>query len=232
VVPVGAAVPQAPQDATVTELRLVPFGRVAAVVGTVPADRPLGRAADLVGHDRVLAQLVTSGTAVLPFRFGAVVTDEDAVVTGLLEPNHDEFAAALRTLDGRVQYMLKARYEQDAALLEVLERHPEIDALRRKGDYASLNEKIRLGELVVSALAEMRPGDAAALLVVLALRSADMRVHEPSEPDEVLNVAFLVDHERIAAFEQAVESVAHEAAGRIRIRLVGPVAAYDFVDER
>jgi hypothetical protein len=35
-----------------------------------------------------------------------------------------------------------------------------------------------------------------------------------------------------AAFEQAVEECGRRSVGRLRIRLVGPLAPYDFVPER
>jgi hypothetical protein len=48
----------------------------------------------------------------------------------------------------------------------------------------------------------------------------------------VLDAAFLVDADRGAAFEQQVEEVAARHADRLRFRLVGPSAAYDFVGDQ
>ena len=45
----------------------------------------------------------------------------------------------------------------------------------------------------------------------------------------MLDVALLVDDERRADFEEQLESLAEEVHERIRLRLVGPMAPYDFV---
>jgi len=41
----------------------------------------------------------------------------------------------------------------------------------------------------------------------------------------------LVERERQEEFEDAVEGVGEELAGRVRLRLLGPVAPYDFTPE-
>jgi hypothetical protein len=221
-----------PDGASIGAVRLVPADRVAVVVGSVPEDRPLGRAADLRAHDRVLAGLVAAGVTVLPFRFGSVVADDRAVVDELVRPHAAEFADALEQVRGCVQYTVRARYEQDSALREVLARHPEIEALRDRTGEGDVAGRLRLGELVVRALEHMRPADADALIAELEPHARSVRVREPESAEGVLNAAALVDRARSAAFENAVEGCGRDTAGRIRIRLIGPIAPYDFVPER
>ena len=50
-------------------------------------------------------------------------------------------------------------------------------------------------------------------------------------PEDVVNAAFLVERGRQEEFENAVENVGEELAGRVRLRLLGPVAPYDFTPE-
>ena len=92
--------------------------RVAALVGDIPLDRPLGVRSDLVTHEAVL-DAVAACASVVPMRFPSVV-EEDAVVAELLAPNEDYFLALLEELDGCVQFTLTGRYEQDAILREVV----------------------------------------------------------------------------------------------------------------
>jgi hypothetical protein len=228
IVPSGAPVPTPDETGPAAGLQLISCGEIAALVGRLPADRPLGRAADLRAHDRVLADVVRAGTPVLPMRFGAVVADEEAVVSELLEPNRDEFTEALSALRGRVQYTVRVGYEEEPVLREVLAAHPEIRQLHGRPDDAA---RMRLGELVVRALEQRRPAEASAILTEF-VGTADVRVREVTAPDEVLDVAFLVDAEQGAEFERHVEEVAARHAGRLRFRLVGPTAAYDFVGDQ
>jgi hypothetical protein len=162
-------------------------------------------------------------------RFGAVVADEEAVVNELLLPHRAQFQEALGTLTGRVQYTVRAQYEEDAVVRQVVSRHPEIRRLRESGaqDHAS---QVRLGHLVVTAIEQLRPADSSAILSEL-IGTVDVRVHEPSSPDEVLHAAFLVEAGQAGDFERRVEKAAEQRAGRVRFRLVGPVAAYDFVGD-
>jgi hypothetical protein len=222
------AAPSAKSSAIVG-IRLVSGGELSAVVGTVRPDKPLGTAADLRLHDGVLADLVTAGIPVLPSRFGAVMTDEQAVTADFLEPHRPEFTSALEYVTGRAQYTVRAWYEQDTALLEVLAQHPEIAALRQPGRPASMTQQLRLGEMVVKALEQMRPSHADELLAALNAAAAGSRTHELRDADEVLHVALLVDQASSGRFDETVEDCGRRWAGQLRIRLVGPLAPYDFV---
>ena len=84
------------------------------------------------------------------------MSDPEAVVEELLEPHHDEFVRALTELDGRVQYVARARYVEQTLLREVL---AENDAaaelarqLRESGNGQSLDLRERLGKTVSRAV--------------------------------------------------------------------------------
>jgi hypothetical protein len=206
-------------------------GEVAAIVSDIPLDRPLGTRKDLLAHEAVV-DAVAANAAVLPMRFPAV-TAEDAVVEELLAPNQDHFLAVLDNLEGRVQYTLKGRYVEDAVLGEVLQANAEIRALQDKiselPEDASYYDRVRLGELVVNVLEEQREGDAAQILDRLEPFAVSLVANQPSQPEDVVNAAFLVERERLGDFDEAVENLGSELDGRIRLRLLGPLAPYDFI---
>jgi Gas vesicle synthesis protein GvpL/GvpF len=208
-------------------------GHVAAIVSDVPIGRPLGARGDLVAHETVL-DAVASRAAVVPMRFPAVV-EEDAVVDELLAPNEDRFLTLLDGLENRVQYTLTGRYEQDAVLREILEGDPEIAALREKirslPEDATYYHRVRLGELVVQTLEDRREVEAAEIVDRLEPLAVTTASNPLGAPEDVVNTAFLVERGRRQEFEDAVESVGKDLVGRIRLRLLGPVAPYDFVDE-
>jgi hypothetical protein len=206
-------------------------GDGAAMVGDVPTDRPLGTRDDLIAHETVV-DTVAAATAVLPVRFPAVV-EEDGVVEELLAPHHDRFVAALRDLVGRAQYTLKGRYEEAVVLGEVLEEHPEIRELRREihglPEDATYHQRLRLGELVVRAVEERRDAEAEQLVTALESHSVGTVARTPAQPDDVLDAAFLVDRDHVQEFESAVEQQGERLHRRVRLRLLGPLAPYDFV---
>jgi hypothetical protein len=211
----------------------IPHRRLAALVGDVPTDRALGTRDDLIGHERVL-DLVAAREAVLPMRFPAVV-EREGVVEELLAPYHDRFVEILADLRGRVQFTLKGSYQQDLVLRELVETDDEIRALRERieglPEDATYYDRIRLGELVVGALEARREDDAARMLRALeplAIRTVQRR---PTDPQDVINAAFLVERASQDEFCDAVEAVGREFAGRALLRLLGPLAPYDFVPE-
>lgn len=214
------------------EVAAVTHGELAALVGDVPTDQPLGTRDDLLAHEQVV-DTVAADTTVLPMRFGAVLASRDAVVEELLAPHHDQFVAIMSELADRVQYTLRARYDEQAVLREVLAERPEVRELRErvqgKPEDATYYDRIRLGELVVAAIEERRGSDAAVLHERLEQLAVAMATHEPGTPEEVVHTAFLVERAQHEQFEAAVEELDSELRGRIELRLLGPLAPYDFV---
>lgn len=212
---------------------LVTCDEVAAVVEEVPAGRAFGTRSDLLAHNRVV-DAIAAVAPVLPMRFGAVVLDSDAVALELLEPNHEHFRAGLAEIAGRAQFTLRGEYDRDVVLREVVDEQPEVRALSESlhgaPQDALYHERIRLGELVVQALAAKRESEVAQVLEVLTPHAVAIRSREPAGPDEMVDAAFLVDIDRQGAFEQSAEDIAKRLAGRVRLRLLGPLPAYDFVD--
>jgi hypothetical protein len=208
----------------------IAHGRVAAIVGDIPLDRPLGVRSDLVAHKAVL-DAIAARAAVVPMRFPSVV-EEEAVVGELLAPNEDYFLALLEELEGCVQFTLTGRYEQDAILREVVAGDDEIGVLSERvkevPEDASYYDRVRLGELIVEALDERRQTEGARIVERLRPFAVTTTPNPLAAPEDVVNEAFLVERKRQQKFDDAVEEMGKELVGRVRLRLLGPVAAYDF----
>lgn len=231
----GAAVPSS-LDGTGHPARpvaLVGHGAIAAIISRVRADQPLGTPADARAHADVLAVMAQT-VPVLPMRFGAVMPDADAVVAELLGPHHDTFAASLARLDGHQQFTVKGKYIGDVALREVLAAEPEAmrlrELLRGRDIDVFRQESIRLGELVVRALERIRMADLQTLVDALAPYAAAVAPRAPSAADGAVDAAFLVRQPQRSGFERAAEEVARCWRNRIRLRLLGPLAPYDFAE--
>ena len=215
------------------EVRLLRHEGIAALVSDIDPGRPLGRPEDLMAHQQLL-DLTAEEVPVLPLRFGAVVTGEDAVAAELLGPHHDEFTAALRELEGRAQYVIKGRYVEEAVLAEVLAGNEEArrlrEQLREVGDEdATRDARIRLGELVGEAIAAKRDADTRRLGEVIEPYCAASSVREPTHEEDAVHVAVLVQTDREDELERALDELAASWDGRVTLRLLGPMAPYDFV---
>lgn len=207
-------------------------GAVGALTSEVPSGRRFGSRDDLLGHDRVLRS-VAAELDVVPLRFGAVMTHADAVVADFVSPNEQWLVEALESLRGMVQFTLRGRYERDLVLHEILAEEPDILKLRQaladqppEAGYAS---RIRLGELVVEALAAKRAVDSAWIAEMLEPHASACSLAEPSNPDDVIDAAFLVHRGDHQPLEEAAEAASRSGGDRVRLRLLGPLPAYDFV---
>jgi hypothetical protein len=211
---------------------VVRHGDIAALVSEIAADRPLGKPEDLTAHAQLL-DAAAAETPVLPIRFGAAVSTQDAVAEELLAEHHDEFAAALHELEGRAQYVVKGRYVQQAILSEILEESQEAAQLREQirdqPEDATRNERIALGELVNNAIAAKRETDTARMVEMLEPLAATLNVREPTHEEDAVQVACLLETAKQKELEEAVGSAAQEWEGRVELRVLGPLAPYDFV---
>jgi hypothetical protein len=214
------------------QVRLVPFGEIAALVSDVQVGRPLGRPRDLRAHQRLL-DLTAEEVPVLPFRFGAVLTSTDAVVEELLKPYHDEFAEDLRELEGRTQYVVSAMYDEQAILREILEENEEAASLRQRiagrPEELTRNERMLLGEIIERSIAERREADTATVVEELSEPVEQIVVRDAHHERAAAHVAVLVEQARRGELEEAVDELARRWSGRVEVRLLGPMAPYDFV---
>jgi len=216
------------------EVAIIDHGRLGAVVSDLARDRPLGGRDDLIAHERVVNTLARA-TTVLPMRFGGVVENDTAVVDELLGDHHDYFVWALEQLDGCRQFVLHGRYDQDELVSSILAADAEIrelsDSVRDADPDATYYERIRLGEAISVHVDRIRAADAGFARERLEPFAVAVAPKDPAEEDSALELALLVHRDRLADFEQAVDALGDEWDGRVRLRLIGPVAPYDFLPE-
>lgn len=216
------------------KVHLVRYRDIAALTSEVDVSQPLGRPEDLLAHEQLLNGAAKEAP-VLPFRFGAVLQTEQAAEDELLAPYHDEFAAQLAEFEGRAQFVAKGRYQERAILREVLDEDATAAEFRDElagrsaDDPATRNLQIRLGEIINAAIDEKRTAETRQLGDVVEPYCVASNVREPSHELDAVHVALLVDTDRVADLEQKLDELAGKWAGRIELRLLGPMAAYDFV---
>ncbi|MEH1125307.1 GvpL/GvpF family gas vesicle protein [Micromonospora sp. CPCC 206061] len=211
---------------------LVPYGDIAALVSTVDVGQPIGRPDDFIAHERLL-DTTAANVPVLPLRFGAVVTNTDAVAEDLLAAHHDDFAKALAQLAGRVQYVVRCRYVEPVLLAEILAENPEAASLRTQmrdlPTELTHDVRIRLGELVSQAIEAKRGADTTAVVDALAEHCVASAARPASHEHDAAHVALLAEKAHEAPLAKAVDQLARDWDGRVTVQLLGPLAPYDFV---
>src|ERR687886_2162533 len=149
----GIVPAETPLDSVPAGIGGAPVGRVvcgglAALVSPVEGEELRATRRDLLSHSAVLERAIAAGP-VLPLRFGIVLRDQDAVAEELLEPRHDELTALLRRFEQLVELRVKAFYDEEAVLREIVRSDPAIarlnEATRDAPDAAAHAQRVRLG---------------------------------------------------------------------------------------
>lgn len=226
-----------PLDATGVEgapVSGVEAGALEALVGHVAEVPVRATRASLTAYRDVLAEAAERAT-VVPARFGTVMT-EVGVREELLERRGDELAELLARLEGKVELSVRAVYDEEALLREVVAASPEVGALRRRTlgvpAEAGYYDRIRLGELVAAGVERRRAVDAARILEALRPLAEDVSTGEALIERVALNASFLVERGRVERFDRELERVSAELAPRLAIRCVGPLPPYSFAELR
>jgi hypothetical protein len=211
---------------------LVADGELAALTSPVASTKVRAKRRDLLSHSEVLAAALEQGT-VLPVRFGVVFKSKAALVEDLLRPRRNELASLLRRFEGRVELTVRAYYEEDAILAEIVRENRRLARLReetRQGSAAATYPlKVELGERVAEELQKRTNQDRRALLDRLRPLMLDLDVDQEPVEHQVLRASFLVERRNVSAFDDAMDDIAREHAGRIRFKYVGPLAPHSFV---
>jgi Gas vesicle synthesis protein GvpL/GvpF len=214
------------------EMRIVSTDDLAALVSTVRLDGPLGTPQDLTAHQQILDACAVE-VPLLPIRFGAVLTDDEAVVSELLDANHDEFLAALRHLEGTAEFVVKGRYDEGAVLGEVLADNREaaelLERIRGADPDATRDLRIRLGEIVNDGVTDRREADTRLLGKRMSGHCVASKIREASHELDAINVAFLLKSGQDDELRDVIDGLAQDWHGRVELRVLGPMAAYDFV---
>jgi hypothetical protein len=187
---------------------------------TVPATKP-----NLWRHEAVVETLM-AGRAVLPLRFGTVLTDE-AAVRSLLAAHYADFVASLDRVRGRVELGLRVLWNGDRRPL----------AVDRRSRFGGQPSAVSGHSYLLARLEEERSRQAwrdraeavaAELHTPLSRLAAESTRQVLITSGLLLSAAYLVQYSQVAAFRRKVEalSTAHPA---LRFLCTGPWPAYSFV---
>jgi Gas vesicle synthesis protein GvpL/GvpF len=187
---------------------------------------------EMLVHARVLERALRRGT-VLPMRFGIVMSGPEEIQERLLDEYGTELREQLVALDGKVEVRIRATYDEQSLLREVVRDVPEIASLRAslrgQSDDATYYARIRLGELVAGAVERRRERDAQAIIDALAQASLAVEPTSAAHERVVFQASFLVERDHLRRFDHVLDKVANGYGGWIRFKYTGPLPPHSFV---
>lgn len=211
----------------------VHYKDLAVVASDSPVIRYESRRRNMMAHTVVLEEAMEEFT-ILPIRFGTVSPGTEAIAEKLLKPRYDEFIRLLGDMEGRVELGLKAFWYEEVIFNEVVEENPTIkrlrDSLVGRTPEETYYERIRLGEMIETAMDRKRDEDAGEILARLEPLAEQVQTNDVITDRMVLNAAFLVHQNREPTFDQAIQELDEEMGQRLMFKYVGSVPPYNFVN--
>jgi len=197
-------------------LRVVRVGELVAAVGDM-TDPPAVSEATLRAHDAVVRRLADAVDAILPVRFGSLLSESS--LADLLAARAPELSEALALVSGREQMTLRVLGDARAAV-ETPRDDAGADALGPGARYMAARRAEWRRAREAPELAPLRPA-------LAALVRAE-RVTRHDTPALLASVYHLIDRGGAAAYQAAVQSA---DLGTVRVVATGPWPPYAFAPE-
>jgi hypothetical protein len=211
----------------------VEYMGLAAVVSDSPVVTYEGSRREMMVHTLVLEEVMGSH-AILPVRFGTVAPSADAVREKLLKRRFGELNGLFTEVEHRVELGLKAFWYEEVVFKEIVAENPPIrtlrDSLVGRRQEETYYDRIRLGELIESAMWNKRTEDSEAILSRLRPLAITTVSNKVITDRMVLNAAFLVEDASQPRFDETVKALDAEMTKRLVFKYVGPVPPYNFVN--
>jgi hypothetical protein len=208
------------EDRPVLSVREGPF----AAIATEVEGEVLPTAAWLRWHARIV-ELLADRCTVAPVRFGVVVPSPEVIRAEVLSARGEQLGLILQQLDGRVEFRLRGRYQQQEVVRRVLETDDRAARLRGR---RTLDAQMELGERVVKGIERRRDEDVEIVLSSLGQTVVAAERQGVSDPLDAFSLSLLVDRDTVA-FDAAVDDLGVRSASLLELELVGPLPPYSFV---
>ena len=207
-------------------------GRHAAVLSDIPNRRLRPERKRVAAHHEVLKRLMDSG-GVLPMAFGLIAESPDAV-RHILALNRAAFSSQLRRVRGKVEMGVRVFWDKSNVYEYLVTKNSELKAYRdrlfRGGREPSRDEMIAVGRLFDGVLRAERAEATEKVTMQMQSRCAELVIDEPRNEREVVNLACLVDRDRLREFEHGVIEAAALFDDNFTFDFNGPWAPHHFVD--
>jgi hypothetical protein len=215
------------------EVHTVRYGDVGAVISRSPVtEYPVTRA-NTMAHQKVMEEVMKE-FPMLPVRFGTVAEGTGQIMEKLLKGRDKELTETLHYMRDKVELGLKVIWKDMKFVFEeIVAGNAEIVRLRDrllKGRGGVQKDQVRLGEMVKKALELRKKREEKAILDPLDGLWVERKLGRPFGDQMICNAAFLVEKEKEAAFDLAVENITARYDGKMVFKYVGPIPPCNFVE--
>src|SRR5512146_192118 len=187
-----------------------------------------------LAHEHVIETVMKSYT-IIPMSFGTVFrTDDD--IKEVLRSIYVSLKDVLKQMAGKVEFGLKVNWDRDQVIEELKREDEEIhrfnQEITRKHLQSTYLARMQLGRMIDKALVERSAQYVREIYDSLRHVCVASRDNKPIGEKMIMNAAFLIDREREAEFDEAVNRIARAFGDRLNFKYTGPWPPYNFVNIR
>jgi hypothetical protein len=182
---------------------------------------------------QLLLEAIMETTTIIPASFGHIVESEQHIRTHLLEAKQETLKKALADLDGKVELGLKAYFLDIGKIFkEISETNEEIRRMKRAGRVGR-NQQIRAGEIAAKALEAKKAMIEEKVISFIADYVIEKKNCKLFADEMISNLAFLIERRHLKELDKKInEFYNHLGDDNIKLKYVGPLPPYNFVDLR
>ncbi len=207
---------------------------IAAVVSATPIAILDPTRENALAHEHVIEEVMKRHT-VIPMSFGTVFRTEDDI-REVLRSIYPSLKDVLKQMAGKLEFGLKVMWDREKIMDELKAEDEEIrrfqQELTRKHLQSTYFARMQLGRMVERGLAERSTRYVREIYEGLRSVCVASRDNKPIGDKMILNAAFLIEKEREAEFDAAVNRVARKFGDRLNFKYTGPWPPYNFVNIR
>ena len=204
-----------------------------AVISDVPEASYEQTRHNMLAHTRIQEE-VLAHHELLPVRFNTIAPHKQVIYDKLLIARHEEMMGLFQMVAGRIELGIKAYWYEERLFTDVLAENEAIrtlrDQLQGTSEAESYYERIRLGEMIETAVAEKRERERSQILDKLVPLADKHRLSHIGTERMVVNAAFLLPRAREQVFDTAVDELDQALGQRMKFKYIGPVPPYNFVN--
>src|SRR5579864_9434259 len=187
-----------------------------------------------LAHEHVIETVMKNHT-IIPMSFGTVFrTDDD--IREVLRSIYPSVKDVLKQMAGKVEFGLKVSWDRDRIIDELQREHEEIhrfhQEITRKHLQSTYFARMQLGRMIDKAMEERSASYVREIYEMLRETCVASRDNKPIGDKMIMNAAFLLEREREAEFDAAVNRVAKKFGERLNFKYTGPWPPYNFVNIR
>ncbi len=187
-----------------------------------------------LAHEHVIETVMKSYT-IIPMSFGTVFrTDDD--IKEVLRSIYVSLKDVLKQMSGKVEFGLKVNWDRDQVIEELKREDEEIhrfnQEITRKHLQSTYLARMQLGRMIDKALVERSAQYVREIYDSLRSVCVASRDNKPIGDKMIMNAAFLIDRQREADFDDAVNKIARKFGDRLNFKYTGPWPPYNFVNIR